>query len=396
MKVPGSNNKHTKTAKKKHNKPPWQIALIANLKTDFEPEEDDPPDAGSEFDSIKTLKAITEALEADGHQVHFLPADSSLPQKLMELQPDICFNIAEGLSGDGREAHVPALCELLGLPYTASQVVANAIALDKAHTKRIWKDAGLPTARFIEARSIADLDRIDFDFPMFIKPAREGSGMGINASSIIHNPEQLAAQTRYIVDNYHQPALVEEFLPGREFTIGFIGNPGSPANRLNPDLYDQDGYHFFPVLEIDSGMSVSPAVYGQAAKSFAVGTDGAPGYLCPADITPDLEQELVTLTKMAAEALGAIDVSRVDIRLDRDQQPRLMEINTLPGLSPGYSDLCIQAHAEGLPYQTLITEILYLAAERYQMPLPDRIGSFQSYQGKSHQTLRQPSAAQVS
>ena len=363
-------NDNCRSRKGKATKPPWQIALIANLKSDFEPEEDDPPDAGSEYDSIKTIQAISDALQADGHQVIFLSADAVLPAALSELQPDFCFNIAEGLQGDGREAHVPALCELLGVPYTASRVVSSAIGLDKAHTKRIWKENGLPTADFVEVRQICDLDLISFDYPMFVKPAREGSGMGITLGSIIWDRQELIKQTAFILDEYHQPALVEEFLPGREFTVGFIGNPGSPLDRRFPDLYNADGYHFFPILEIDAGISISPAVYGQQAKSFAVGTQGAPEYLCPADISQELSQQLIKLTKQAAEALDVCDVSRVDFRLDKDGQPRLLEINTLPGLSPGYSDLCIQASAEDLPYQTLITEILYLAAERYNLPIP--------------------------
>lgn len=355
-------------------KAPWRIALVANLKSEFEPDSDDPPDAGSEFDSQKTIQSITDALQSDGHQVDFLSADASLPDHLADLGPDICFNIAEGTRGDGREAQVPALCELLGLPYTGSRVVANAISLDKANTKRIWKESGLPTARFIEARQIGDLDKIDFDYPMFIKPAREGSGMGISQNSIIRDLKSLHSRTAYILDTYRQPALIEEFLPGREFTVGFIGNPGPTDSRQTPELYDRDGYHFFPVLEIESSRSVSPAVYGQEAKSLDIKSSGAPGYLCPADIPADLNVHLITLTRQAAALLDVCDVSRVDFRLDQAGQPRLMEINTLPGLTPGYSDLCIQASAEGLSYQLLITEILYLAAERYGLPLPFRKG----------------------
>jgi len=363
-------NKDTRSRNSNPANPSWRIALIANLKADFIPGENDPPDAGSEFDSSKTIQAISEALLADGHQVEFLSADSSLPAALVSYQPDFCFNIAEGLQGDGREAQVPALCELLGFPYTASKVVSSAIGLDKAHTKRIWKDAGLPTAKFIEARHLQDLDHIPFDYPMFVKPAREGSGMGITLGSIIWDKGELINRTNIIHDNYRQPALIEEFLPGREFTVGFIGNPGPPNIRRFPDLYSSDGYHFFPILEIDSGISLSPAVYGQQAKSLAVGTQGAPGYLCPADIPHQLSRQLINLTKQAAQSLDVCDVARVDFRLDKEGEPRLMEINTLPGLSPGYSDLCIQASAEGLSYQTLITEILYLAAERYNLPIP--------------------------
>jgi D-alanine-D-alanine ligase len=171
-----------------------------------------------------------------------------------------------------------------------------------------------------------------------------------------------------VIGKYRQPALVEEFLPGREFTVGFIGNPGFPNRRRRPWLYDPEGYHFFPVLEIDSRISVTPSVYSHDAKMYDIGAPGAPGYICPTDIPDSLRLRLVDLTRRAAEAIDACDVSRVDLRLDAEGEPRLMEINTLPGLNPAVSDLCIVAAAEGMPYQDLITEILYLAAERYQMP----------------------------
>jgi D-alanine-D-alanine ligase len=355
---------------KDNNRPPWRIALVANLKSGFVIEVSDPPDAGSEFDSIQTLQTIANALESEGHCVQILEADSSLPAAMLKVRPQICFNIAEGLQGNGREALVPALCELLGIPYTASRVVSSAICLEKTLSKRIWRDAGLPTANFLEASSTTDLDQIAFDFPMFVKPSREGSGMGVTQNSIVNNLEELFKEVSSITSLYRQPALVEEFLPGREFTVGFIGNPGSPANRPNHRLYDQDGYHWFPIMEIDAHNSISPAVYGHEAKSKDVGTDGAPDYLCPADIPDLLKDQLITLTKKAAQVLGICDVSRVDFRIGADQKPYLLEINTLPGLNPDLSDLCIMAAAEGLDYKILINEILYLAAERFQLPLP--------------------------
>lgn len=375
MKTYQSKHKNSKPPNNHSQQSPWRIALVANLKNDFVPGEQDPPDAGSEFDSLKTIEYIATALESDGHSVHFLQADHTLPEAITHLQPQICFNIAEGVQGDGREAHVPALCELMGIPYTASRVVSNAIALDKTLCKKIWKDTGLPTAGFYEISKLADLEQIDLPFPLFVKPSREGSGMGISGKSIVRNQSELGKEVSYILEYYRQPALVEEYLPGREFTVGFIGNPGASAHLRQPNLYNLSGYHWLPIMEIDSGSSISPAVYGQAAKSIEIGLEGAPGYLCPADIPIDLQEQLISLTKQAAEVLNVCDVSRVDIRLGSDQHPYLMEINTLPGLNPEISDLCLMAAAENLNYQTLIKEILYLAAERFGMPLP--INSYQ-------------------
>jgi D-alanine-D-alanine ligase len=212
---------------------------------------------------------------------------------------------------------------------------------------------------------------------LFVKPAREGTGMGVDQASVVRNRTELVDRVSWILNTYRQPALVEEYLPGREFTVGFIGNPGNPSNRRRPELYDQQGYHWFPVLEIDTRLSVSPGIYGHAAKEFDLTEKGAPAYLCPADITEDFRERLIDLTRSAAEALSVKDVSRVDFRLGVDGQPYLMEINTLPGLNPSLSDLCIMAAAEGIPYHELITEILYLAAERFSMPF-DSISEFRT------------------
>jgi D-alanine-D-alanine ligase len=356
-----------KPQRDKNRQPPWRIALIANLKDEFDHEVDDPPDAGAEFDRLETIEEIADSLESDGHWVHFLRGDHTLPEALINLRPHICFNIAEGMTGDGREAQVPALCELLGIPYTASGVVANAISLDKTQTKSIWQQQGLPTAPYYEFSSLDQVAHTDLRFPLFVKPAREGTGMGIDGNAIVDNHDELISRVDWLLRTYRQPALVEEYLPGREFTVGFIGNPGNPAYRRHPDLFDEDGYHWFPVLEIDSLSSVTPTIYGHDAKALDIGIEGAPGYLCPADISKSMRARLIDLTRRASEALGVRDVSRVDFRMGADDELYLMEINTLPGLNPSVSDLCIMAASEGLPYKTLITEILYLSAQRFGM-----------------------------
>jgi len=369
MKVADRNTqKNNRKNRNQMTRPVWTVALIANVKDEFIPDPDAPPDAGAEFDRWETIHNLTAAIQSDGHTVIFLQADKNLPKAIINLKPDIVFNIAEGISGDSREAQVPALCELLGIPYTASRILPNAISLDKTMTKRIWRDNGLPTAPFQEFARIEDLQTLSLNFPLFVKPAREGTGMGIDDNSLVHTVEELEARVEWVLKTYRQPALVEEFLPGREFTVGFFGNPGTPANRRHPELYDQDGYHWFPILEIGLANSVSPTVYGHDAKSIDIGDTGAPDYLCPADIPDSLALELITLTRKAAEALNVSDISRIDYRMGADGKPYLLEINTLPGLNPAISDICIMADAEGLPYNTLITEILYLAAERFRLP----------------------------
>jgi len=351
----------------------WQVAVIANLKGETAIPIDGPADAGAEFDRRETIDAIRAAIETGGHTAFFLPADDHLPYLLREIQPDICFNIAEGIRGDGREAQVPALLELLGVPYTASRVLANAVGLDKTMTKRIWRDAGLPTAAFQEFTTGMEALNPDMHFPIFVKPAREGTGMGMDDSSIVRNEDELRRRVSWVIENYHQPALAEEYLPGREFTVGVLGRADAQMFSRRPGLYGADGFLHLPVLEVDNGVSVTPGVYGHAAKSLHPGDSGIPGFLCPAPISMKLASELQELAIQAHTVLGALDVSRVDIRLDGEDKPRLLEINTLPGLTPGFSDLCVIANAAGLSYQDLILEILQLGASRYGLVKPHPI-----------------------
>ncbi len=257
---------------------------------------------------------------------------------------------------------MPALLEMLGIPYTGSRVLTNGISLDKTLTKRIWRDRRLPVAPFQEFTSPDDPLRPELKFPLFVKPAREGTGMGVDANAIVNSEKELRERLQYIINTYQQPALVETFLSGREFTVGILGRADAKLYSRHPEWYDKDGFHRFPVLELDITRSVTPNVYGQAAKSKSVGEEGAPDYFCPAELEPDLEKKLKYFAWRAHNVLGTLDVSRTDIRLDDEGNPRLIEINTLPGLTPNYSDLCLQAAAEGIEYKDLILDILYLAA----------------------------------
>ena len=349
----------------------WKIAVLANIKDDSTPKpEGIPPDAFADFDHIETIDSIRAALETDGHQTCFLQADTDLPFALKEVQPDICFNIAEGLGGDAREAQVPALLEMLSIPYTGSRVLTNGISLDKTLTKRIWRDRRLPVAPFQEFTIGDEPLRPELKFPLFVKPAREGTGMGVDTKAIVKNEKELRERAMYIINTYQQPALVETFLPGREFTVGIMGRPDAKLFSRHPEWYEKDGFHRFPVLELDSSRSVTPNVYSQASKAKDVGEEGAPDYVCPADIDPELDKKLKHFALRAHQLLYALDVSRTDIRLDEEGNPRLLEINTLPGLTPGYSDLCLQAKAEGIRYEALILDILYLGASRWGMVEP--------------------------
>ena len=350
-------------------KRPWFVAVLANIKDGKDALPPDvPADALADYDHIETIQAIQAAIETDGHKTVFIPADRNLPFALRDIKPDICFNIAEGLGGDAREAQVPALLEMMQIPYTGSRVMANAISLDKTLTKRIWRDRRLPVAPFQEFIIGDEALRPELRFPLFVKPAREGTGMGVDTKAIVTHEAELRERIKYILGVYRQPALVETYLSGREFTVGLIGRWDSKKYSRHPEWYDEKhGYHVFPVLELDSSRSVTPGVYSQAAKSKEVGEEGAPGYVCPANIEPDLARKLQNLAVRAHMAIKAIDVSRSDIRLNDSGEPVLIELNSLPGLTNGYSDLCLEAAAEGIAYNDLILDILYLGASRWGM-----------------------------
>jgi D-alanine-D-alanine ligase len=356
---------------------PWRVAVLANTKEHDKPLPPDvPPDAGADYDYVETINLIRAALETDGHWTMFIPADSNLPYALKAAKPDICFNIAEGLGGDAREAQIPALLELLKIPYTGSRVLTNAIALDKTLTKRIWRDRRLPVAPFQEFITGEEPLRPDLRFPLFVKPAREGTGMGVDVRAIVNDEGELRERARYVVNLYKQPALVETYLSGREFTVAIMGRTDSRLYSRHPEWYDADGFHRFPILELDSTRSVTPGVYGLEAKAQSIGSQGAPGYICPAQVEPDLAKKLQHHAWRAHHLLGSLDISRVDFRLDREGNPCLLEINPLPGLTPDYSDLCLIANADGISYTDLILEILYLGASRWglleprEIPLP--------------------------
>ena len=369
--MPDSHNREEEKPPSRRMKRYWKIAILANIKDDDHPKpEGVPPDAFADFDHIETIDSLRAALETDGHTTVFIQADRDLPFALKEVKPDICFNIAEGLGGDAREAQVPALLEMLGIPYTGSRVLTNGISLDKTLTKRIWRDRRLPVAPFQEFITGEEPIRPELKFPLFVKPAREGTGMGVDMKAIVKNEKELRERTDYIINTYQQPALVETFLPGREFTVGILGRADAKLYSRHPEWYEKDGFHRFPILELDSSRSVTPWVYSNEAKSKDVGADGAPGYFCPAEIEPELEKKLKYFALRAHQLLNALDVSRTDIRLDEEDNPRLIEINTLPGLTPDYSDLCLQAKAEGIRYEDLVLDILYLGASRWGMLEP--------------------------
>lgn len=345
------------------------VALLANLKKNAPHVQGQALDQWADLDSEATVQALQEAIRAGGHACTFLEGDLRLVDSLRALKPDICFNICEGHFGDARESQVPALLEMLRLPYTGSRVLPLALCLDKPMTKRVlmWHDLPTPAFQIFE-RADEPLDD-DMVFPLFVKPSREGTGMGVSAESVVRNEAELRERLKVTLDRYRQTALVEHFIDGREVTVGLVGNCVGPrARRLPGNFYGraiEPGLRLFPALEINlEPYQTTDVVYSNRLKTDLADADYT---VCPAPLDEALAEELQYLTAAAFRVTGCQDVARVDFRLSADEgwKPYILEINPLPGLSPGISDLVLEAEAAGVDYVGLVNLILDQALARY-------------------------------
>jgi D-alanine-D-alanine ligase len=358
-----------------------KVAVIANLKKNAPKFPGMAEDHWDDLDSEVTMNAIADALRQGGHEAAFFEGTLELYNILREYRPDICFNMCEGHWGDGREAQVPAVLEMMRIPYTGSRVMTLALALDKPMTKRIMMWHDLPTPPFQSFDDPNDPLDDDMKFPLFVKPSREGTGMGVSAKSIVRNEAELAEQVGEIIQKYHQTALVERFIPGREITVGLVGNISGVASRRLPTRFyaakqrdfspgglaalKAGGLTFLPPSEIDlSEYLETDAVYSNRLKTDLADADYT---RCPAKLTREQLQELNWLTAAVFRVIGCYDVARVDFRLDETEnyKPYVLEINPLPGLSPGVSDLCHEAEAAGISYVELVNLIMEAAIVRH-------------------------------
>jgi D-alanine-D-alanine ligase len=349
----------------------FKVALLANLKVNAPHFDGMPDDQWDDLDSEKTVKALLNAISQGGHTCEFLEGDVTLYDTIRKYQPDICFNICEGHFGDSRESQVPSILEMLRIPYTGSKVLTLALTLDKPVTKRVLHYHDLPTPEFQVFERADDPLSDDMVFPLFVKPSREGTGMGVSGQSIVNNEQELRDQIKRIMDRYKQQVLVERYIAGREVTVGLIGNLMEPVawrlphNESSPLI--KAGLNFLPPLEVD----LQPFVESDVVYSNRLKVDLADklNYLCPAPIPDEWVPELNWLTAAVFRVTGALDVARVDFRLDENDnwKPYILEINPLPGLSPGISDLVIEAAAMGKEHTELVNWILETALKRYSM-----------------------------
>lgn len=312
-------------------------------------------DAYVEWDDPTTIDAVERALAPLGEVVR-LEADVFFPQKLALARPDLVFNMAEGLRGPSREAHVPAICEYFGTPYTGSDPLTLTLALHKARAKEILAFRGVATAPFAVVEQVSDLVRLRLPFPLFLKPVAEGSSKGIFANNLCDSPEQLRDRVRFLLEEYQQPVLVETYLPGPEFTVAILGN-GPQARCL-------------PLVGIDFAALPpgAPPVYGYEAKWLWDTLDRPLQiFQCPARVTQELYARIEQVALDAYHALGCRDWCRVDVRLDEYRIPNVVELNPLPGIIPDpRMNSCFPkaARVAGIGYDELIRSVVQIAWRR--------------------------------
>ena len=300
----------------------------------------------AEFESAETVEALLKTFAALGHE----PVDIGHLQNLAERvvrgeRWDLVFNIAEGVRGLGREAQVPALLEAYEIPYTFSGPLTLAVCLHKGVTKHLVRGAGIPTPDFFVAENLAAVDRIRLTFPLFVKPVAEGSSKGVSNRSLVHDRTELSNSCRELLERYQQPVLVEEFLPGREFTVGVTGT-GEAAAALG-------------VMEIHLHHHDATAAYSRDNK---VLYEERVSY----SLVDDRKREEAIEVALAAwRMLGCRDAGRVDLRCDGGGAVHFLEVNPLAGLDPIHSDLVILCRLQNIPYQELIARILSLAFDRW-------------------------------
>lgn len=332
-----------------------RVGLTYNLKRRLE-SDSLPEDFYVEFDEESTVNAIASALGRGGCKVIKIEADENAYTRLRRCRPDIVFNIAEGFRGESRESHIPAMLEMLGIPYTGSSPSTLAICLDKALTHKVLSAYGVPSPKFQVFKRAEERVSGELDFPLVVKPLLEGSSKGIRSNSLVRDEESLRKQVSWIIKTYHQPAIVEEFMPGREFTVGLIGNK-------NPVV--------LPIVEIclDRLPGGASPIYSYEAKwIWDTPENPLEIFRCPAPIPKQLEEEIKEIAIKTFEVLGCRDLCRIDMRLDREGTPRVLEVNPLPGLIPdpdAHSCLPEAARAAGFTYDELICTILWQALKRY-------------------------------
>ena len=343
-----------------------------------------PFDYYSECDSPATIEAIAGALRDGGHDVSLVEANDALPRWFLTHPVDVVFNIAEGTQGQHRESQVPAILESLGIPFTGSGSLTLALALDKAKTKQLLTYEGLPTPAWQVFHAPTDALNRSLAFPLIVKPNCEGSAKGISRDSVVEDEAALRRQVQRIHDQYHQKALVEEFIEGIELTVGVLGN---------------EEPHALPILEVDFSncRRSGEFFYSWRMKEYQGNVELGlnPTFHCPGRLDGALTARVHEVVLRAHQALGCLDLSRTDLRLREDGVPFILEVNPLPGLDPLESNFPMMTTAAGISYPALINHLVELALARYRKACLPHAQRTWVWGGRQDAQTQEPSSRQL-
>ncbi|MBN2142560.1 KamA family radical SAM protein [Candidatus Woesearchaeota archaeon] len=336
----------------------FKMGIVFNLKREIE--KGMPEDQFAEYDDISVPLAMKSALEKKGIQTDVLETDENLYERLKSGQYDLIFNFSEGVSigGGARESEVPAMLDALGIPYTGSGVLTHAIVLDKARTKDLLTLHRIPNARYHLLHSGNEKINPNMTFPMFVKPNREGSSKGIKNNALVNNERELRKIAKWVIKTYNQPALVEEYLDGREFTVSIIGNENPKVLPLVEVTFDYLPPHInkFDSYEVkwfwdNPSNPIDPVV-------------------CPAKVSKELQKQIEEVCLKTYKALSIHDFCRMDVRLDKDGVPHIIEVNAIPGLLPDPLDnsrFPKSCYALGMTYDDIIYSVVAESMKRHGM-----------------------------
>ncbi|HEX9896653.1 MAG TPA: ATP-grasp domain-containing protein [Dehalococcoidales bacterium] len=330
-----------------------RVGLAYDLKQAVRTNGAAPDDALEEYDSPATIEYIRKALEGVGHSVINLGGGTEFIHNILREKVDIVFNIAEGRGNyRSRESQVPAILEMLDIPYTGSDPECLAICLDKPLTKKIVRTAGIATPDWRVINSEKELEKIswnDFPFPAIIKPAYEGSSKGVHGQSLVDTEEQTLSVVSELLKVYKQPVMVEQFIDGDEVTVGVLGN--SPHRVI------------LGMMRILPRRQKNRFVYSVEVKR---DWRNLVDYEAPPNLKEEVQKEITASCFNAYQMLGCRDFARIDFRVSKDGIPYMLEINPLPGLGD-YSDLIIMALKLGWSHEGLIVAVFNAALKRYPL-----------------------------
>lgn len=321
-----------------------KIALLANLKEDAPASPEDPPGRWDDLDDLLTVETTLRSLTELGHEARYFPGVFNSIEEIKAFKPDLCFNTSEGHYGDSREAQIPAVLDMLSIPYTAAGVLGMMLSHNKHIAKNQFLQAGLPTAKFMVVDDPKNIPESSLRYPMFVKPAFEGSSIGIPESALVNNYNELVQQINWLVETLHTLVLVEEYIEGREFTIGILGDEALPV----VELFSPSGFYSHSLKE-------------QNLSEFY--------RECPAKITYMQTKEFQQIALQAKKALFLEDVCRMDLRIDNAGNPYILEVNPLPCMypDPKQASFICAAYTAGHTYKDIVRKIVESACRRWQI-----------------------------